>query len=110
MKKKGIVLITIIIITLLITIMAGIVTFVMTQQAYLAEYKIKRTRAYYAAMAAVTELHATLRKDPNVASPVQVIIGKNTDGAPYPITVIANIINAPAEFPTLKKLNLSVIY
>lgn len=109
--KKAVVLVTVIIVTLLIAIMAAIVIYVMTQQAYVAENKIKRGRAEYAAMAALTEVHAQLRNNPaNVASNFE--IGNAADGAPYPLKVKVTRESATAEFPNtnIQKIKLSVTY
>jgi len=111
MMRKAVVLVTVIIITLLIAIMAAIVIYVMTQQAYVAENKIKRGRAEYAAMAALTELHARMRNNPaNAVSNFE--IGSAADGAPYPLKVTVTVTNAAAEFSgtNIQKIKLNVTY
>lgn len=111
--KKGVVLITIIIVTLLITVLAAIVIFVMTQQAYIAENKIRRNRGYYAAMAAVTEVQALLRN--NRTPPQYITIGDNSDGPPYPLKVYLDISNVSptdpdSKFKGLKRIKTRIVY
>lgn len=115
--KKGVVLITIIIVTLLITVLAAVVIFVMTQQAYIAENKIRRNRGYYAAMAAVTEVQAMLRNNRSlpVAPNNFITIGDNTDGPPYPIKVYIESSNvSPSDpdgkFKGLTRIKTKVVY
>ena len=111
--KKAVVLVTVIIVTLMLAIMAAIVIYVMTQQAYVAENKIKRSRGEYAAMAALAEVHSQLRNNlANITSNTTIVVGSANDGAPYPLKVNVNITNA-TEYPVnsgIKKIKLTVVY
>ncbi len=64
-KKKGIVLIIVMGIMIAIVFLALGVSYVLSQQARVAEHKIKRMRAYYAAMAGVVYAFDKLRNGTN---------------------------------------------
>jgi len=70
--KKGIVLIVVIGILIIIFTLALVAMYLMTQEARIAEHKIRRMRAFYSAQAAVVDVLERLRRGlpaPGLATP-----------------------------------------
>ena len=110
--KKGIVLVTVMIVVILVAILAFVAIYIMGIQSRIGEHKVRRTRAYYAAMAAVQEAHAKLREDPNISEMKNVRIGDASDGYPYPIRVDITVNDAPEEYgwKNVKEIKATVRY
>jgi len=68
--KYGIAMATVLIFMLLLTIIAGASLSVMTKQARLAEHQIRRTKAFFAAEAAVNKAYQSLRYVDIAGAPV----------------------------------------
>ncbi|RKY46304.1 MAG: hypothetical protein DRP81_01075 [Candidatus Omnitrophota bacterium] len=68
--SRGIVLITVIITVVVLVILALVTVHIMIQQAYIAEHKIKRLRAFFIAKAGLVHALERLRNgdDPSVIS------------------------------------------
>lgn len=62
--KKGVVLVVVMGVMLVIFTLALAALFLMTQESRIAEHKIKRTRAFFAAQAGMVLALERLRKDP----------------------------------------------
>jgi len=62
-KKKGLALMTVLIIIFIITGLAAVVLYLMGNQAIIAEHKIKRSKAMYAARAGMISAMECLRRD-----------------------------------------------
>jgi hypothetical protein len=86
--KKGVVLVVVIGIMLVVFILGLVALYLMTQESRLAEHKIRRTRAFFAAQAAITRVVAQLRTG-DITPPItinDIQIGAGLDH-PYPIRV-----------------------
>ncbi len=82
--KKGVVLVVVIGIMLIVFILGLVALYLMTQESRLAEHKIRRTRAFFAAQAAIQHVIAQLRTGQQPDATVTI---DNTSGHPYPISV-----------------------
>lgn len=105
--KKGIVLVVIIGVVLVIFTLALAALFLMTQESRIAEHKIKRTRAFFAAQAGMIYALEQLRKGDAIVSPHSVGPAVPTQG--YPLN--ANItINAGVGIGGTDEVIVSVTY
>ncbi|MBP7088238.1 MAG: pilus assembly PilX N-terminal domain-containing protein [Candidatus Omnitrophica bacterium] len=80
--KKGIILVVVIGIMLVILALALLATLIMTQEARLAEHKIRRIRAFFAAQAGVTYAVEKIREGINPSGTPALYIGANIVGYP----------------------------
>ena len=105
--KKGVVLVVVIGVMLVIFTLALAALFLMTQQSRIAEHKIKRTRAFFAAQAGMVYALEQLRKGVAIVSPHSVSPTTPTQG--YPLD--ANItVNAGAGVDGTDEVIISVTY
>jgi len=80
--KKGMVLVVVIGIMLVILALALLATLVMTQEARVAEHKIRRIRAFFAAQAGVVYAIEKIREGTNPSGTPALYIGANIVGYP----------------------------
>jgi len=97
-KKRGIVLVTVIGVMLIVIFLVLAVIYLMTQEAYVTEHKIKRMRAYYAAMAGVVYAQDKLAYNSSYSGG-SINIGGGTVGYPLggiPVNItVDNVISDP---------------
>ncbi len=82
-RKKGVVLVVVIGVMLTIVFLCLAVLYVMSQQARIAEHKIRRLRAYYAAMAGVVYAFDQLRQGNDPSGTPAFRIGSGIRGYPF---------------------------
>ena len=105
--RKGVILVVIIGVMLVIFTLALAALFLMTQQSRIAEHKIKRTKAFFAAQAGMVYALEQLRKGDAIVSPHSVSPATPTQG--YPVN--ANItVNAGAGVGGTDEVVIQVIY
>ena len=105
--KKGVVLVVVIGVMLVIFTLAVAALFLMTQESRIAEHKIKRTKAFFAAQAGMVYALEQLRNGNPIVSPHSVNSTVPTPG--YPIN--ANIVvNAGAGIDGTDEVIISVTY
>ena len=114
-NRKGIILAVTLVFVMVMTIIAGISLVLMTQQARITEYQIKRIRAFYTAEAALNFMLQQFRQ-PGFIMPSGLFIWTDTT-APVAIPVINNLLAnvtieaAPGTGPKrTRRLTVSVGY
>lgn len=80
MKKRGVVLVVVIGVMFVIITLALSALFLMTQESRIAEHKIKRIRAFFAAQAGIVQALDSLRQ--GVTPPSTIYIGSGISGYP----------------------------
>ncbi len=88
--KKAIVLITVISIMIVVILLALVATYLMVQNAYINEHKVRRIKAMYAAQAGIIHALERLRREGTSASTIVDINNDdpNIDGIAVDIEVI----------------------
>ena len=87
--KKGVVLVVVIGVMLVIFTLALAALFLMTQESRIAEHKVKRTRAFFAAQAGMVHALEYLRKGNDPSGTIYIgsgITGYPSAGLPVSIT------------------------
>lgn len=69
-NEKGVILTIVLIFSIILSIIAGSVVILMTNQARLTESQIKRIRAFYTAQAAITATLQSLREGTPPVTPI----------------------------------------
>lgn len=91
-KRRGVILVIVVGILVVIVILSLAAIYLMTQEAYINEYKIRRMKAFYAAYAGIVHALEQLRKGEPLDSSITVD-GKNvniTSGTgPYNTTEVS---------------------
>jgi Tfp pilus assembly protein PilX len=111
--KKSVVLVAVIGVMLVITTLVMVALYVMTQQSRIAEHKIKRLRAFYAAQAGIVSALEELRKRGTVTTnPVNV--GSGISGYPsggYAVDInVTTVTGTGTILDGLKKIDATVNY
>lgn len=70
--RRSIILVTVVGILVVIAILSLVAIYLMTQQAYITEHKIRRMRAFYAAQAGIVHILEQLRKGETPATTITV--------------------------------------
>lgn len=101
-NNKGVILTITLSFVIVLSIIAGIAVLIMSNQARITETQIRRTRAFYAAQAAIVEALQALRTGSAVPASVNVngltaniVVGAPNSGPKNTRTVRANV-NYPA--------------
>jgi len=96
--RKGVVLVVVIGVTLVIFTLALAALLLMTQESRIAEHKIKRNRAFFAAQAGMVDALEDLRKGVSPAGTINIgsgITGYPSTGLPVVITYTAGAGTGP---------------
>lgn len=111
--RKAVVLIIILGITLVLAALAMLALYIMTNEARIAEHKIRRTRAFYAAQGGIIHAIERLRREGTTTTNQTAIAGNTTDvtvGTAPAGNVDLTIANTPGGNPSDLTVNASVNY
>ncbi len=102
-NNNGVVLITVVIFVMIISILAASVLYIMTNDARLTEYNVKRIQANYAAQAGIQYYLEQLKIGASPSSPHNVDLG---GGVIIPVDL--NMYNPPSNDPACPQGNQTV--
>ncbi|MFH1772541.1 MAG: hypothetical protein ABH872_06960 [Candidatus Omnitrophota bacterium] len=118
--KRAVALLVVMSIMAVIAVFTLIALYVMTQEARLAEHKIKRMRAFYAAQAGMIHAQERLRRENNTdvtaadISSADLLVGEglNIRGYPIPVNITVGPIidNSPGIENATREINITVDY
>lgn len=108
MNQKGLALVTVLIFTLVMSILAGAVLSLMTTEARLTEHQVRRIKAYYAAQSGMIYELENLRKNPLPPDSTTTFTYSAADL--YPVTISVAKVNQVDPLKDTRSVSATVDY